>query len=478
MILLYNMSDLQDVTDDIELNENDAQIYLDGLLNCLDPAETRDLQLGISLSGGMDFSVLKDRQFNRVESIVFQHPGQVTELRNIPDGVIYIECANQSISEFDNGPASLEELYMPDNQMKKFSGKQYPKLRILNLSNNQLTHLDNLPSTLKTLECNNNQIRRLSLEKTQQLTRLNASNNPLLVVSHVPPSIVHMEMENNPFTEIEREDGTKKDKKKQEKKMEYLDGLREYFRLKDVYDKNLSKMKRTAFEKGHTKREGRKFARGVKPACIYCKRKVGSLFYIKDHTYYAICGDKTKPCDLSIKIFRGEYFPLDMFMEMGEEEIEKKKEEIIRLKLDTMFKYVSADTTSRQFKKNLEEYNEESLLHKETLEQYDGLYDNVERKSQTAKKQVNVYDIQQDIKSLMDEYLEKNNREILNAAIDMQIKDLIPALHNLRWMKYDTMFMEDNDVTGISTLVQREVSVHHKDILMGPEPSVLKFVVL
>ena len=298
------------------------------------------------------------------------------------------------------------------------------------------------------------------------------------MVSHVPPSIVHMEMENNPFTEIEREDGTKKDKKKQEKKMEYLDGLREYFRLKDVYDKKLSKMKRTAFEKGHTKREGRKFARGVKPACIYCKRKVGSLFYIKDHTYYAICGDKTKPCDLSIKIFRGEYFPLDMFMEMGEEAIEKKKEEIIRLKMDTMFKYVSADTTSRQFKKNLEEYNEESILHKKTLEQYDGLYDNVERKSQTAKKQVNVYDIQQDIKSLTDEYLEKNNREILNAAIDMQIKDLIPALHNLRWMKYDTMFMEDNDVTGISTLVQREVSVHHKDILMGPEPSVLKFVVL
>ena len=59
--------------------------------------------------------------------------------------------------------------------------------------------------------------------------------------------------------------------------------------------------------------------------------------------------------------------------------IEKKKEEIIRLKLDAMFKYVSADTTSRQFKKNLEEYNEESILHKKTLEQYDGLYDNVER---------------------------------------------------------------------------------------------------
>ena len=117
------------------------------------------------------------------------------------------------------------------------------------------------------------------------------------------------------------------------------------------------------------------------------------------------------------------------------------------------------------------------MLHKQTLEQYDKLYDNVERKSQTSKKQEKVYEIMQDIKSILDEYHEKNNRELLNAAVDMQIKDLIPALKNLRWMKYDTMFMEDNNETGVSNLVQREVSVHHKDYLIGNEPSVLKFVV-
>lgn len=477
MVLLYIMSEIEDVTDAVEQYENDAQTYLDGLLNTLDPADTYEIKLEIPLSGGLDFSVLKDRQFNRVDSIVFQQPGQVTELRNIPDDVVYIECANQFIHEFENGPTSLEELYMPDNKMHKFSGKKYPKLRILNVSDNQLTHLDNLPSTLKTLECNNNQIRKLSLENTQELITLKSSNNPLLVLSHVPPSLVHMEMENNPFTEIEREDGTKKDKKKQDKKMEFLDGLREYFRLKNVYEKKILKMKKNAFQKGQNKKEGRKFARDVRPACIHCKRKVGTLFYVKDDTYYAICGDKTKPCDLYIKIYRGSYFPLDEMMEIGEAEIEKKKEEIIRLKLDTLFKYVTSESTSRQFKKDLEEYNEESMLHKKTLEQYDRLYDNVERISQTSKKQEKVYDIQQDIKSILDEYLEKGNRELLNASVDMQIKDLIPALKNLRWMKYDTMFMEHNDTTGISTLVQREVSVHHKDYLMGDEPSILKFVI-
>jgi Leucine-rich repeat (LRR) protein len=477
MVLLYIMSEIEDVTDAIEQYENDAQTYFEGLLNTLDPNETYELRLEIPLSGSLDFSLLKDKQFNRVDNIVFQQPGQVTELRNIPEGVVYIECANQSITEFDNGPASLEELYMPDNKMHKFSGKQYPKLRILNVSDNQLTHLDNLPATLKTLECSNNQIRKISLEKTQELVTLKASNNPLLILSHVPPSLVDMEMENNPFTEIEREDGTKKDKKKQEKKMEFMDGLREYFRLKDGYEKKLLKMKKNAFEKGGNKKEGRKFASTVKPACIHCKKKVGTLFYFQDDTYYAICGDKTKPCDLYIKIYRGSYFPLDEMMEIGEEEIEKKKEEIIRLKMDTLFKYVTSESTSRQFKKDLEEYNEESRLHKKTLEQYDRLYDNVERISQTSKKQEKVYEIMQDIKSILNEYHEKGSRELLNAAVDMQIKDLIPALKNLRWMKYDTMFMEDSNETGVSSLVQREVSVHHKDYLVGREPSVLKFVV-
>ena len=478
MVLLYIMSEIEDVTfSDTGQYDNDAQTYFEGLLNTLDPSETYELRLEIPLSGSLDFSLLKDAQFNRVDNIVFQQPGQVTELRNVPEGVIYIECANQAIIEFDNGPASLEELYMPNNKMRKFSGKQYPKLRILNVSDNKLTHLDNLPATLKTLECSNNQIRKISLENTQELVTLKASNNPLLILSHVPPSLVDMEMENNPFTEIEREDGTKKIKKNQEKRLEFMDGLREYFRLKDGYEKKLLKMKRNAFEKGGNKKEGQKFARNVKPACIHCKRKVSSIFYIKDNTYYAICGDKTKPCDLNIKIYRGDYIPLDDLMEIGEEEIEKKKEEMIRLKMDTLFHYVTKESMAQNFKKDLEEYNEESMLHKQTLKQYDKLYDNVERKSQTSKKQERVYEIMQDIKSILDEYHEKNNRELLNAAVDMQIKDLIPALKNLRWMKYDTMFMEDNNETGVSNLVQREVSVHHKDYSIGHEPSVLKFVV-
>ena len=202
-----------------ETYNNNAQIQLEGLLNTLDPSETFEIIFENPIGGDLDFSVLRDKHFTKVDSITFQQPGQVTELRNIPDQVVYIECANQLLTSLDNVPAALEELYIQGNKLSKFNAKGCPKLRILNIADNVLTRLDNLPSTLESLACENNQLQKISFENAQSLKTLKASNNPLLVLEHVPDSLVHMEMENNPFTEIEREDGTKKDKKKQSKNL-------------------------------------------------------------------------------------------------------------------------------------------------------------------------------------------------------------------------------------------------------------------
>ena len=251
----------------------------------------------------------------------------------------------------------------------------------------------------------------------------------------------------------------------------------EYFRLKNDYEKKLLKMKKNAFAKGGSKKSGLKFMREVKPVCIHCKRKGGSLFYMKDDIYYAMCGDRTKPCDLHIKLYRGGFFQLDEVMQYEEEDIRDKKEQMIILKMNSLFKYISPEDMSRQFKINLEEYNEETALHKQTHIEYDKLYNNLARDTKTRDKQQEVFRIQQDIKNLIEEYSESGNREILVAGVQMQIKDLIPALQNLRWMKYDTMLMEDDEVTGVSTLIQREVSIHHKNYIIGKEAHVITFVV-
>jgi len=466
---------MDDVTDFIESNNNDAQLNFEGLLEKLDPEETTDLTFETPLSGDLNFSVLKDRQFHNIETISFQQPGNVTRLLNIPERVNYIECDNQKLTALDDLPSSLEELYVSNNNIPKFSGKECPKLRILHINNNELTVLEDLPETLEILECENNMLRKLNLEKTQKLKTLKVSNNPLLLLEHVPPTLEHIEMENNPFTEIEREDGKKYDKKKQEKKVEFLDALYEYFKLKNEYEKKVKKLKKTAFEKGNSKKEGRKLAQQVKVECAHCKKKVGMEFFTKDNTYYAVCGDRKNPCSLHIEIYRGDYYNLDEVMAMEREEMEESREKLVKLKMDSLFGYLSDHHTNIKFKKQMETYNEDAELNKTTMEKYNSLYNNIQRIHETKEKQKEVYAIMQEIEKLNNDYKEGDNREVLTASVSMQIKDLIPALNNLRWMKYDTMLVEDDTTTGMSHLVQREVSIQHKDYIIGKEPEVVRF---
>ena len=477
MILIYIMSDTEQEIDFDESNMNNGQIDLESYLDTLDPYHTTSLEIESVLYGDLDFSILKDKGFIHVNSIIFLENGGVTELRNIPEGVHYLECTHQQLEHLENLPESIKELKINNNKLKKFSAKGYVNLNVLNIYDNELSVLSDLPSSLETLLAQNNALKKLSLKEAQSLKQINVSNNPLLILEHVPNSLEQIEMENNPFTEVVREGDPKKGK---QDRVEFLDALYIYFKLKNAYDKKLLQKKRNAFHRGNSKKEGRKFAQQVKEHCVYCKRNVGTHFFTKDDTFYAVCGDKRQPCELDIQIFRGEYFPLQDLMDLEKDEIEKKKEDIILLKMDSLFKYVGEADTGMKFKKTLEEFNEERNLHKETLEKYDKVYNNLQRDHEINKKQEKVYEIQQQIQLLLDEFQEKENREILIAAMDMLKTDLLPALQNLRLMRYETMYVEEKmdkkkSYYNESILVQEQISVQHKSMLIGKEPKVVKF---
>jgi len=476
MILIYIMSSSDD-DETINFNEsnmNNAQINLETYLDSLDPRETDSLEFDMELYGSIDFSILQDKGFKNVHTIVFLENGGVSELRNIPEGVTYLECSNQNLNSLENLPSSIREVKVNNNHIEKFSGKGYKNLNVLNISNNDLKELTDLPESLETLETQNNTLRKLNLKNSQLLKKLNVSNNPLMVVEYVPPSLEDIQMENNPFTEIVRTG--EENKKGTQKKVDFLDALYTYFKLKTNYERKSLEKKRNAFRKGNTKKEGKRFAQQVGEPCIHCKHKDGTLFYTKNNTYYAKCGAKTNTCDLDIQIFKGDYYQLDEVMEMEKDEIELKKENIIQLKMSNLFKYIDEQETNIRFKKDLEEFHQERDFHKETLKSYDQVYNNIERYADTQKKQEKVYEIQQEIGNLMTEYKETQNREVLIAAMEIQKNDLLPALQNLRWLKYDVMDMEEDFKTKESLLVQHEVSLQHKDIVLGKDPKVIKFL--
>lgn len=472
------MSKINDIREQILSENNNAQSSFESFLDELDSNHVTELRFDFPLHGDLDFSILNDHGFKKIKTVIFEREGDITNLRNLPETITHLEITKQLITELDNLPTELETLIANDNYITKFDASSVPKLKILKIANNELVEMWNLPETIETIECENNQLRRLDLADMPLLKTLICSNNPILVLEHVPDSLNNLVMENNPFIEIDHSKPTVETNKRNKKTFEYRESLNEYFRLKNVYDTKERKLKRTAFEKGATRREGKMNVKKVKIPCVNCNRNVKTVFSYNNSIYKAVCGDRSKPCKLDIQIFSGDYLRLDDMLETFIYEVEDSKQKIIEQKMNTLFKYIGESTSAKLFKEELEQYNEMSTTHKTMMDSYDEIHNNTERANQLEKKIAEMYRIREDIEKLSQEYKKSGNREYMISSIEMYVKDLVPTLRNMRIIKYDNVFMEIiNSDPPISKMVTYAVESYRKDFLYGKPPTVIKFIV-
>jgi hypothetical protein len=457
-----------------------AQNYFLALLEKLSKEHAKEIIMDQqSLTGSLDLSVLKDRGFTNVSALKITHPGKIVELRNIPVSVKRLICRDQLLVETDLPSGSnLEEIDLTGNILQFFDAKHAPNVKILRLSDNRLSKIDHLPESLETLECNDNQIRRLDLSSTPQLKSLHCNNNPLLMLERVPDTLIDLKMENNPFTEISYKTGTGEASAagKTDKKFEYLETLNEYFKLKGAYEQKLKKLRTTAYNKIEGSKKAKSLrAKSVKAPCINCQRKVGTIFKTHNRKYTAVCGDTVKPCSLNIQIFNGNYMPIDDILQVYGGHVQELKEKIIIQKMDTLFNYVSERLAVSDFKRILEEFNSASLEYKKQKDKYDDIVSNEARKRNLEKKEGEIARIQEDIDNIMEQYKKTGDRRFIQDAVKLQVDDYIPAVQNVRLLKYETMIMEDED-ENVSRLVQREVAIQRMDELYGEPARVVKYV--
>ena len=462
---------------DYATEDNTAQAELLTLLERMDTTHTEELRVDLPLQGDVDLSVLRDRGLKRITKIVFA-PGKITSLRNVPEGLTLLECPDQLLTEVDGLPSTLVELNLSDNSIKRFSGSRLTALAQLNVANNELDQLDHLPETLTHLDCENNQLRRLDLSTTRDLISLHCSNNPLLRLEHVPPTLTDLVMENNPFIEVDRTAPNVHgvSRRDQDRRYNYVESIQEFFRLKHDYEVKERKMKRAAFDRAIGRRAGAKAAAKVRAPCVSCKRAVGTVFSRHDGRYTAVCGDKNKPCSLDIQIFNGDFFNLFELLELYQNDATDRQEKVIMQKLDTLFNYTTEQSAVAKFKEELEEYNFTTKMQQDTMRRYKELYDNEDHQAKIDRKVQEMYRVRGGIQALMEEYLKTGNREILVAAVDRQIKDLVPIIHSLRMLKYE-MMMVDVDENDQSTLVQSAVAPYKQDFTYGEGPRVIKYAV-
>ena len=267
------MNIIREQRENIIKTNNTAQSNLIGILEKLDK-RTREISINDSLHGNLDFYVLEREGFNNVKTIILTKEGEVTSITNLPTGLEKLHCGHQFITELTNLPSSLVDLNCESNYVENLDFSKVDKLKFLKVTSNHLTQLENLPDTLEELYCNNNRIKILHLNELLMLRVLHTSNNKAIIIEGLPPSVVDFQSENNPYIEIEYANmhrSGEKTSENSERRLDYIESLHDYFKLKSKYEEQNFKLKKKAFEKGKTKKSKLRMVSSVVLKCINCK---------------------------------------------------------------------------------------------------------------------------------------------------------------------------------------------------------------
>ena len=499
------MNFIREERENIIKNNNTAQEILINHLEKMEPSATEIIIFDV-LHGNLDFSILNQKGFKNVKTIALKTKGEVVSISNLPNGIEKLAVGNQLLIELENLPKSLLELDCQYNYIVQLDVSQLNKLRVLNLSNNSVKVLENLPDSLEELYCNNNHISLLNLRDLLILRVLHISNNKAVIIENLPPSIVDFKSDNNPYLEIKYAnlhssgDGQDNDETKEEadqEKLNYIESILDYYKLKKKYDENLFRDRKNAYKNAPTKKIGKKKAAMVIPKCIQCKQPGGTIFSRKSQMIYATCGNRRSPCNLQIEIFHGKYFSVDELIKtFGSEDLAVLKTNIICQKMDNIFHYDNENVALNKFKENLEEFTFMNDEYNELLGKNDALIKDEVRSEMALRKLRQIYSLIASIKELMEQYKKDGNKHLLKSAVEIQVNELEPEIRNLRMLRFEIMEMElkkakknpfasggdeeggdddDQVVFNQSNLFQRYASLQKMQVLMGKPENVVKY---
>ena len=470
------MSFINEEREQIIRENNSAQSVLLDFIKDLRP-DLVELNINTPLQGEVDLSVCK---FSKLRTIVFGE-GNITDILNIPDQITKLVCPRNLLVGLSDLPNGLVYLDCDDNYISSIDLSKTPFLQELHCENNKIVEFETLPKSLVNLYCGQNKLKHIDLKDMKELRILHISNNPLVIIENLPDTIHEFLSENNSIPVGRDDDDAGDGKGDIERKINYDDALTRYFKLKTKYEEDVLDKKRAAYQRGVNRKDRATRVAAVRPKCIHCKRPVGSIFATDVNGYTAICGDTSKPCKLDIKLSRGNFEMDEIILNTFRDSMNDTKDRIIKLKMDTLFNYVSEAASGKIFTRKIDEYNKDSKIYKDELDKHNELYNNPHTQELIKTKTETIHELNRSIRGMLSEYTTTDNKNILTTVIETYKNDLLPEVENLRRLKYDIMEMNHIIVEGrppVSMLFQSEVAMSKREYVYGEKPSVLKFVVV
>ena len=253
--------------------------------------------------------------------------------------------------------------------------------------------------------------------------------------------------------------------------------LHEYYKLKALYDEKFD-IKKSSILSDDTlsvkqkRLEIAKIKRGRK--CVVCKQTGGTIFTNSGRTLKAVCGSVVNPCGLNIEIAKGKIDSIGKLMTETYSKIEAIKENIIKYKLDLLFRYITDEQLVQKFgeaKKNLDT----------NLEQYDKLYNRyiditVNPQSIEDLKRLNaeLYTYEARVKELMNEFNATGENAKLVTLIEIYLTNIVPLTKKIRDTTYVYSSVEYDDNTKEHRLIQDKYNIKSMEVEIE-HPQVISF---
>lgn len=237
-----------------------------------------------------------------------------------------------------------------------------------------------------------------------------------------------------------------------DKKIEYQNAVNTFYSLKNEYDEQIKDLrKKISKKKGLSVKEKRDEFKKIKPQCVNCKRKVGSIFEVKynktdeSRIAKAICGDRLNRCPLDIEINLGKITPLSEELQNTQDEMNTLKKQIVVIKNDLLFGYISTDKAVEEFDKIKSELSSTTEMYEILLVSYVAIYDNPEKASQIKRMKIEIYNNINMIKQYIRDFEQTKNLQFVHDAVTLLITQLTPKTDDLRKLKYPITTVNKND---------------------------------
>lgn len=222
------------------------------------------------------------------------------------------------------------------------------------------------------------------------------------------------------------------------------DAINEYYKLKDKYETVLKKRRRRIIDDPTmnwgtlSAQQKAKRLSIIKPACILCKQDGGTIFSEKDGRLKAICGNMSQPCGLHIEVERGKYESLEKLMNESLEEVRATKDEIIRLKLDLLFQFITEEEVSSSFNGIQLKLQEQLKMYAEFRTYYLSVIENVDIRRDIDNLMRIIGDKVIEIKNYIKEFAdtEWKNKSLIDDILVIYQDDIEPAYMKIRENKY------------------------------------------